>query len=103
MMLFAVKVISSIQTNGEGWLWLVSSRGRIFFIWFFGQIRDNIFLCFIYFQICDEFYRQGDYERQLNLPVTGLCDRYVTSVAKIQTGMIYNYFQFQNFDVILLY
>ncbi|KAK3877844.1 hypothetical protein Pcinc_017486, partial [Petrolisthes cinctipes] len=40
------------------------------------------------YKICDEFYRQGDNERQLNLPVTTLCDRYVTSVAKIQTGFI---------------
>ncbi|XP_047737518.1 uncharacterized protein LOC108678015 isoform X2 [Hyalella azteca] len=39
-------------------------------------------------KICDEFYRQGDYERQLNLPVTALCDRYATSIAKIQTGFI---------------
>ncbi|XP_064096683.1 uncharacterized protein LOC135208437 isoform X5 [Macrobrachium nipponense] len=39
-------------------------------------------------KICDEFYRQGDYERQLNLPVTSSCDRYITSVAKIQTGFI---------------
>ncbi|KAF2369133.1 3'5'-cyclic nucleotide phosphodiesterase catalytic domain [Trinorchestia longiramus] len=39
-------------------------------------------------KICDEFYRQGDYERQLNLPVTTMCDRYATSVAKIQTGFI---------------
>ncbi|KAK7068669.1 cAMP-specific 3',5'-cyclic phosphodiesterase 7B [Halocaridina rubra] len=39
-------------------------------------------------KICDEFYRQGDYERQLNLPVTSACDRYGMSVAKIQTGFI---------------
>ncbi|XP_071548260.1 uncharacterized protein [Panulirus ornatus] len=39
-------------------------------------------------KICDEFYRQGDYERHLNLPVTSQCDRYITSVAKIQTGFI---------------
>ncbi|ODM95755.1 cAMP-specific 3',5'-cyclic phosphodiesterase 7B [Orchesella cincta] len=37
-------------------------------------------------KVCEEFFRQGDYERQLNLPVTGLCDRYSTSVPKIQTG-----------------
>lgn len=37
-------------------------------------------------QICDEFYRQGDYERQLNLPVTPLCDSSRMSVEKIQTG-----------------
>ncbi|XP_069177832.1 uncharacterized protein [Procambarus clarkii] len=39
-------------------------------------------------KICDEFYRQGDYERQLNLPITQQCDRHVTSVAKIQIGFI---------------
>ena len=37
-------------------------------------------------KVCEEFYRQGDYERQLNLPVTSLCDRQTTSVPKIQTG-----------------
>lgn len=37
-------------------------------------------------KVCEEFFRQGDYERQLNLPVTSLCDRYTTSVPKIQVG-----------------
>nr|XP_029729554.1 uncharacterized protein LOC109400568 isoform X1 [Aedes albopictus] len=37
-------------------------------------------------KVCEEFFRQGDYERQLNLPVTSLCDRHSTSVPKIQTG-----------------
>ncbi|XP_021943426.2 uncharacterized protein LOC110842028 isoform X2 [Folsomia candida] len=37
-------------------------------------------------KVCEEFFRQGDYERQLNLPVTSLCDRYSTSVPRIQTG-----------------
>uniref|UniRef100_A0A8D8SCE0 Phosphodiesterase n=2 Tax=Cacopsylla melanoneura TaxID=428564 RepID=A0A8D8SCE0_9HEMI len=37
-------------------------------------------------KVCEEFFRQGDYERQLNLPVTSLCDRYSTSIPKIQTG-----------------
>lgn len=37
-------------------------------------------------KVCEEFFRQGDYERQLNLPVTSLCDRYSTSVPKIQVG-----------------
>lgn len=37
-------------------------------------------------KVCEEFYRQGDYERQLNLPVTSLCDRHTTSVPKIQAG-----------------
>ncbi|XP_026742380.1 uncharacterized protein LOC113504323 isoform X2 [Trichoplusia ni] len=37
-------------------------------------------------KVCEEFFRQGDYERQLNLPVTALCDRHNTSIPKIQTG-----------------
>ena len=37
-------------------------------------------------QVSEEFYRQGDLERRLGLPVTPLCDRYVSSVSKIQTG-----------------
>ncbi|KAL0280312.1 UNVERIFIED_CONTAM: hypothetical protein PYX00_001646 [Menopon gallinae] len=37
-------------------------------------------------KVCEEFFRQGDYERQLNLPVTALCDRQSTSVPKIQAG-----------------
>ena len=36
--------------------------------------------------VCDEFFKQGDYERRLGLPVTPLNDRYNTSVAKIQSG-----------------
>lgn len=40
-------------------------------------------------KVCEEFFRQGDYERQLNLPVTSLCDRHTTSVPKIQAGMSY--------------
>jgi len=37
-------------------------------------------------KVCEEFFRQGDYERQLNLPVTSLCDRHTTSIPKIQAG-----------------
>ncbi|XP_018914083.2 uncharacterized protein [Bemisia tabaci] len=37
-------------------------------------------------KVCEEFFRQGDYERQLNLPVTSLCDRHSTSIPKIQAG-----------------
>ncbi|XP_055689850.1 uncharacterized protein LOC129793686 isoform X6 [Lutzomyia longipalpis] len=39
-------------------------------------------------KVCEEFFRQGDYERQLNLPVTSLCDRFSTTVPKIQVGFI---------------
>jgi hypothetical protein len=38
------------------------------------------------YKVCEEFFRQGDYERQLNLPVTALCDRHTTSIPKIQAG-----------------
>ncbi|XP_051174345.1 uncharacterized protein LOC127290025 isoform X2 [Leptopilina boulardi] len=38
------------------------------------------------YKVCEEFFRQGDYERQLNLPVTPLCDRQSTSIPKIQVG-----------------
>ena len=37
-------------------------------------------------QVSEEFYRQGDLERRLGLPVTPLCDRFTSSVSKIQTG-----------------
>ena len=37
-------------------------------------------------QVSEEFYRQGDLERRLGLSVTPLCDRYASSVSKIQTG-----------------
>ncbi|CAH0716624.1 unnamed protein product, partial [Brenthis ino] len=39
-------------------------------------------------KVCEEFFRQGDYERKLNLPVTALCDRHTTSIPKIQTGFL---------------
>ncbi|XP_072752899.1 uncharacterized protein [Anoplolepis gracilipes] len=38
------------------------------------------------YKVCEEFFRQGDYERRLNLPVTPLCDRHTTSIPKIQAG-----------------
>jgi len=37
-------------------------------------------------QICNEFYRQGDFERQLTLPITPICDRQTMTIPKIQTG-----------------
>lgn len=37
-------------------------------------------------KVCDEFFRQGEFERKLNLPVTSICDKQSTSVAKIQVG-----------------
>lgn len=40
------------------------------------------------YKVCEEFFRQGDYERQLNLPITAICDRNTTSIPKIQVGFI---------------
>ncbi len=37
-------------------------------------------------QVTEEFYRQGDLERRLSLPVTPMCDRYSSTVSKIQAG-----------------
>ncbi|XP_053210158.1 uncharacterized protein LOC128393950 [Panonychus citri] len=41
-------------------------------------------------QICDEFYRQGDYEKQLNMQVTPIFDRRTASVARIQIDFYRN-------------
>ncbi|XP_014209090.1 uncharacterized protein LOC106639820 isoform X2 [Copidosoma floridanum] len=38
------------------------------------------------YKVCEEFFRQGDYERQLSLPITPSCDRHITSIPKIQVG-----------------
>ena len=35
---------------------------------------------------CEEFFRQGDAERELGLPLTPFCDRFNVTVAKLQTG-----------------
>ena len=35
---------------------------------------------------CEEFFRQGDRERDLGLVMTPICDRYNVSVAKVQVG-----------------
>jgi len=37
-------------------------------------------------QVSEEFYRQGDLERRLGLSVTPMCDRFTSSVSKIQIG-----------------
>ncbi|RWS06104.1 uncharacterized protein B4U79_11900 [Dinothrombium tinctorium] len=41
-------------------------------------------------QICSEFYRQGDYEKMLNIEVNPMFDRRVSSMAKIQTEFFRN-------------
>merc|ERR1719278_692681 len=35
---------------------------------------------------CEEFFRQGDAERELGLPLTPFCDRFNCTVAKLQQG-----------------
>ncbi|XP_061192536.1 high affinity cAMP-specific 3',5'-cyclic phosphodiesterase 7A-like isoform X2 [Saccostrea echinata] len=39
-------------------------------------------------RVCDEFFRQGDYERELELPVTPMCNRVTTTTARIQAGFM---------------
>jgi len=39
-------------------------------------------------KVIEEFFQQGDQERDLNLPITHLCDRYTVNVAKSQIGFI---------------
>ena len=36
--------------------------------------------------VCDEFFKQGDYERKLGLPLSSITDRQSATVGKIQTG-----------------
>lgn len=37
-------------------------------------------------QICTEFYRQGDYEQQLAIKLTPMCQRNKSTIAGIQSG-----------------
>jgi len=37
-------------------------------------------------QIMEEFFRQGDSERTMNLPISFLCDRFSTAIPKSQSG-----------------
>ncbi|EGR34747.1 hypothetical protein IMG5_002800 [Ichthyophthirius multifiliis] len=39
-------------------------------------------------KVLNEFWCQGDQEKELNLPVSYLCDRYTTNTAKCQIGFI---------------
>ncbi|XP_076440995.1 uncharacterized protein LOC143280247 [Babylonia areolata] len=39
-------------------------------------------------QVCEEFFRQGDMERQIGIEVAPVCDRYRQTVAKIQIGFM---------------
>lgn len=40
------------------------------------------------FRILDEFWAQGDKEKELGIPVSQLCDRYTTNKSKSQLGFI---------------
>lgn len=40
-------------------------------------------------QLLEEFFRQGDKERELGLPFSPLCDRNNTLVAESQIGLLY--------------
>ena len=38
------------------------------------------------YRAVEEFFRQGDGERELGLPLTPICDRFNVTVAKVQVG-----------------
>ncbi|XP_076367981.1 high affinity 3',5'-cyclic-AMP phosphodiesterase 7A-like [Tachypleus tridentatus] len=40
------------------------------------------------YQVCEELFQQGDIETELSLPITPVCDRTKTSVARIQTDFL---------------
>ncbi|XP_076317316.1 uncharacterized protein LOC143229207 isoform X2 [Tachypleus tridentatus] len=40
------------------------------------------------YQVCEELYRQGEVEIELRLPITRVCDRTKTSVARIQSDFL---------------
>lgn len=42
----------------------------------------------LYFRCVQEFFKQGDRERRLNLPVTAICDRKTNNLPRIQVGFI---------------
>ena len=46
------------------------------------------------YRACEEFFRQGDKERELGLPVTPFCDRFNISVAKVSSSSFHNDLQF---------
>lgn len=46
--------------------------------WMISRVWSNL--------ICDEFYRMGQIERRLGVPLTPICQREKTSIAGIQTG-----------------
>jgi len=39
-------------------------------------------------RVCEEFFAQGDAQKELGLPVSQMCDRDVTEVPKMQMGFI---------------
>lgn len=52
--------------------------------------------------VFDEFFIQGDKEREEGLPITILCDRYSTSIPKAQIGFI-NFVVMPSFELLLNY
>jgi hypothetical protein len=51
------------------------------------------------FRILEEFWNQGDKERDAGLPITYLCDRYTVNTAKSQIGFI-DFIVFPTFDIL---
>jgi len=39
-------------------------------------------------RVCEEFFAQGDAQKEMGLPVSGMCDRDVTEIPKMQMGFI---------------
>ncbi|XP_052746544.1 uncharacterized protein LOC112042884 isoform X2 [Bicyclus anynana] len=37
-------------------------------------------------RVCEEFFRQGDCERRMKIPITSLCDRFIVTIPAIQAG-----------------
>lgn len=52
--------------------------------------------------ICNEFFRQGDFERQLNIPITPICDRKTMTIPKIQTGSFLSFLIFLFYFIIIV-
>lgn len=53
-------------------------------------------------KVMEEFWNQGDEERKLGLPISYLCDKYTTNMAKSQGGFI-DFVVKPLFDVIVVY
>ena len=56
--------------------------------WLIGLLRFSLTFRLIFFRCVHEFFKQGDRERRLNLPVTAICDRKNNNLPRIQVGFI---------------